>query len=396
MTSQVAVLNQRGVAVASDTVVTVTSTSSSGERTTRTFSNQTKLQQLGPAHQVVIASSGNADANGVDVMLLMSAWGRACPDPLDSLSDYVESFRNWLRADNWPISQESQVSTATDILVSYYTAIRDEVADLRDNTVTKNAVELFSLAACVDDHYATLLEAEHHIGASDDSDMAWMRSVSIGVDELIDAVFDQRWDHLKDDVEMARPILRKLAPLVLSRIGDKESEVELTFVGYGTDDLFPRAIKVGFLGRYGDSDRIWIKGDADHTTGVVTMAQSSAITGFMNGVSDEATDLLRGMLRLLLSTSLGNPPTGYVSVSVFVDELIRNWSEILRVSQLTPLLDTIDGLSLSDLAELAESLVGIEALRANASPRPPSVGGLIESLVIDRYEGVRWINRLPR
>lgn len=392
MTSQVVVLNQRGVAVASDTVVTTLH----GGRPLRTFANQAKLVPLGSSQNVVIALAGDVSANGVDISLLLSEWRKHCTDSLGELPDYVTSFQNWLRADTWPISQESQVSTATGILLHYFTEIRDGVAALRDDTVTKKAVELFSLAACVDDHYTSLLEEEHHSGATDESDAAWMNSASIDTDELINTVFDQRWDHLKADVEEARPGLRKLAPLVLSRIRESDSGAELTFVGYGSHDFFPRAIKVGFLGRYGDSDRIWTKEEVDHTSGVLTMAQSSAVMGFMNGVSDDAADLLKSMLHFSLSSSFKNPPDGHSSIRAFVDDLTQRWLTLLNDSKLTPLLDTIGSLSLRDIAELAESLVGIQALRANASTELPTVGGFIESLVIDRYEGVRWISRLPR
>jgi hypothetical protein len=62
----------------------------------------------------------------------------------------------------------------------------------------------------------------------------------------------------------------------------------------------------------------------------------------------------------------------------------------------SPMLDTIGALNLKDAADLAEALVGIQAMRANASPEPPGVGGFIESLIIDRFDGIRWVKQLPR
>lgn len=63
---------------------------------------------------------------------------------------------------------------------------------------------------------------------------------------------------------------------------------------------------------------------------------------------------------------------------------------------MSPMLDTIGSLSLIDVASLARSLVGMQAIRSAASPEPASVGGFIESLVIDRTHGIRWIHRLPQ
>ena len=54
------------------------------------------------------------------------------------------------------------------------------------------------------------------------------------------------------------------------------------------------------------------------------------------------------------------------------------------------------GIRIIDIASLARSLVGMQAIRSAASPEPASVGGFIESLVIDRASGIRWVHRLPQ
>jgi hypothetical protein len=76
-----------------------------------------------------------------------------------------------------------------------------------------------------------------------------------------------------------------------------------------------------------------------------------------------------------------------------LDEFLNDYQQQNFIS---PMLDTIGALNLRDAAELAESLVGIQAMRSNASPHPAGVGGFIESLIIDRIDGIRWIKRLPR
>jgi len=46
-------------------------------------------------------------------------------------------------------------------------------------------------------------------------------------------------------------------------------------------------------------------------------------------------------------------------------------------------------------AGLAQSLVGIQAMRAAAERGPATVGGTIETLVISKAHGVQWVSRLP-
>lgn len=396
MTSQVAVLNQRGVAVASDTVVTVSSTDASGERTVRTFANQTKIQQLGPAHQVVIASSGDANVNGVDVMLLISEWGRSCPEPLDSLSDYVVSLRTWLDSGQWPIDPDSETRSAVLMIRSFFAEVQGVIEDRREGSVSKKSVQRHSLLDLATEVHEGLSSADTLPYASDESDRRWMDKVGIGVGELIDDVFVSEWDHVRADVDVARPTLEKTAPLVLSRIHSGDPLVGLAIIGYGTKDLFPRVISLGFRGRYGDTARLWERETVDHTDGILAMAQSDAIEGFMYGATDNAMDSFIDMLRARLDETSGRVPELRTLHHGLVEGLIDEWFQMVNRTYRLPLLETVKLLTLAELADLAESLVGIQALRAHASPEPPSVGGLIESLVIDRYEGVRWINRLPR
>ena len=84
------------------------------------------------------------------------------------------------------------------------------------------------------------------------------------------------------------------------------------------------------------------------------------------------------------------------SASEFIAGLKKHVGNIATEYFVSPMLDTIGSLSLIDVASLARSLVGMQAMRSAASPEPASVGGFIESLVIDRANGIRWIHRLPQ
>jgi hypothetical protein len=58
------------------------------------------------------------------------------------------------------------------------------------------------------------------------------------------------------------------------------------------------------------------------------------------------------------------------------------------------MLNSIEGLDLGHLANLAESLVGMEATSAFGGDGPATVGGYIEVATIDRQHGVVWIKAL--
>jgi hypothetical protein len=92
MTSQSALFNNHGVALASDTVLTVPAGNSY-----KTTQNCEKIRELGAGHLVVLVSSGNSSVNGVAVEVILSAWLRSLPGPLATVQDYVTCFHEWIR-----------------------------------------------------------------------------------------------------------------------------------------------------------------------------------------------------------------------------------------------------------------------------------------------------------
>ena len=61
-----------------------------------------------------------------------------------------------------------------------------------------------------------------------------------------------------------------------------------------------------------------------------------------------------------------------------------------------PLLRRVASMNLHAMAELARTLVGLQATSSESKDGPVSVGGLIEVVTIDRIQGVQWKTRLPR
>lgn len=58
-----------------------------------------------------------------------------------------------------------------------------------------------------------------------------------------------------------------------------------------------------------------------------------------------------------------------------------------------PLVNTISLLSISDMANVAESLVALTSLVNRMSPREESVGGPVDVAVISKGDGFIWIKR---
>jgi hypothetical protein len=74
-----------------------------------------------------------------------------------------------------------------------------------------------------------------------------------------------------------------------------------------------------------------------------------------------------------------------------IEAEIDEWAQEKYVE---PMLNTIEAMGLKGLAEIADSLVSLQATAANSQRGPATVGGLVEVATIDRINGVQWVRRL--
>lgn len=389
MTSQVAIYNRFGVAVASDTVVTITSV-----RGVKTINNSEKMWTLGDEHQVVVLVSGSVDINGIHPRLLVSEWARSLSSPLSTLEEYAEGFTSWFT------QNQSLITKDLDSIPIDF-CLRDHYREIRRRTLN-DAQELETDEEVKENFFnniqagTTWLESlPLYAGATDESDAALLVEHEVDLDSIVDQVFQGF-----PDLDEAREQLKAAAPLVLSRSQDMPSDTSLVFIGFGTNDHFAGSLTVYIRGRYGSSLRFkaaerFGAEPGETTARTSTFAQDSAITGFLWGVEDTVLRKTFNSAWNLVYEQYPDQETGQLKADEFVEKMSHDIHSFQQEYFVGPMLNAIGFLNLKDVAKLAEALVGIQAMRASASPQPASVGGLIESLIIDRTDGIKWVNRLP-
>jgi hypothetical protein len=389
VTSQIAIFNPLGVAVASDTVITI-----SGERGRKTTNNAQKMWELGAPHLIVVIQSGAVPSNGVHTQLLIREWSRTLKEQLPTVEDYARSFADWFTAAPDIVPTESELREIHLQLNDHYYEVRRRVAvDTADTDDPKEIAECFEYHAR--SGFDWLSNLENFAGVTDEDDAELLEKVGVDLNEKLDIIFEG-----VPGLDEAREILLRSAPLVLSRVQPSDLDTDLGFIGFGAEEYFAKSVRVSCRARYGDVARLTIENPfgatAESQSGsIATFAQEQAISGFLRGAQ---YDVMESAFRYVW---------GHLSDGIDDEDQLNETREFMRGLRqhvdkfqmenfVSPMLDTIGALSLTDVANLASSLVGMQAIRAAASPEPASVGGYIESLVIDRAEGIRWIQRLPR
>lgn len=75
------------------------------------------------------------------------------------------------------------------------------------------------------------------------------------------------------------------------------------------------------------------------------------------------------------------------------ESIVRELTNLAVVRHQMPLLNIISSMSISELAELAESMVELESLKEKISRASESVGGPTDVVAITKNEGLVWIKR---
>ena len=153
-------------------------------------------------------------------------------------------------------------------------------------------------------------------------------------------------------------------------------------------------------GRYGGVVRCVVDeefgtGNDSRSGSIKFFAQFDAMAGFLRGAHYSLIENIFSQVWNEIYLAL-DPPQD-VEIANKVNANLRSFVDELQSREFRdPMLATIGGISLPGLAELAESLVGMQATYAVAAGKGlATVGGFIESLTIDRAHGIRWIKRLP-
>lgn len=391
MTSQIAVFNALGVAVASDTVTTI-----STARGTKTTNNAQKIFPLPEPHLLVVIESGAVISNGVHMQLLISEWTRTLKNPLPTVKDYADNFCAWYSTESALIPQESELREVHLQLNEHYYEIKHRVqTDTANATSQEEVVENFRIHAVAALEWLEQLELFE--GVTDADDAALLDELNVDLNEKIDFIFEGI-----PGLDELREILLKCAPLVLSRCQQSSEDSDLGFIGFGEQDFFAKSVRLHCRGRYGKTARVIIEDSfgasaSDRSGSIATFAQDNAIFGFLRGAQYDVLESAFSYIWSQISEDVNaEDETKLNELREFMAGIRKHMDKIQFDRFVSPMLETIGSLSLIDVASLARSLVGMQAIRSAASPEPASVGGFIESLVIDRVSGIRWIHRLPQ
>ena len=406
MTSQIVLINQAGIGIASDTLVS----REEGSNRHKTFPSSNKIYELGGDHKVVVLHSGSTMIGGINYGLLIREWALQQTNPLPTLADYPRQFENWLaNYRKLSINEENEIYDLLCSSFGYFSKsltpelqealnhpnYEEDVLPLEVQQELSEAIKKYAEDIYVDEKpFTDLNEA--------------LLSKTIRLQER--SVVSHFLEHLalvvgNDEVHWNATLVitEAIEYFVTQRLlhwNWNPNQASLNFVGFGSDEPIGGKVEVTVGGFYLNRLRSRISSrDPEPSSADVyigTIAQDEAMADFIRGLDinrqEAYIEIAREKATEIFIESDASE-TSSEKVDSFIENLNEAINDTLWENYTLPFRRTLRALSLHSLVLFSEALVKLQSLRSATAPGEATVGGIIESLSIDRVQGIEWHTR---
>ena len=424
MTAEIAILNKGAVALAADSAVTVTL----GDEDIKVYSSQNKIFALTKGGRVGVLVYGSAEFMSIPMETLVKEYRRRYGGvEYPQLSDYVEAFVTFLRDEIIHYTTKDQQDRVVLEMVRHiFQVIRMAIderleilsPDFSEDGEEVDEEELEALTAGIIDstirqYHQRALEAKKIEDASE--------SVSRSVQNLLRSRLKRIRENFFGPSVSAlyarrlNAIAYKVSSVMLEEIAPEAANpyTGVVMAGFGLNELFPSYVEIRLEGafegilKYDRGQETQISPEMRAT--IAPFAQRDMVHMFMEGISpryldvllDAATqgiktytgDLLNGLDRYTaeerteLASRLETEQQGF-AVS-FMERVLH----FGRRHFAAEIVDVVAMLPKEQLAELAETLIGLTSLRRRVTYEKETVGGPTDVAIITKGDGLVWVKR---
>lgn len=407
MTSEVVILNRKGIVLAADSAVTTGVTNAKHPRYSKAAN---KIFDISPHGSVAATIFGNAHLDNVPWELALKLYRASLTgaQPLDKCEEYLASLCAFLNGSSvlFPASYltgsfktDRFVDAAIhvlDVAAAFAPAVLDKDAALADRQQAwQQALPLVQ---------ARFAGAPVHPGLPQDAHQTELANTAGLTAELAAQIAKNQ------SIAQLGISPQDLATLSVEAIYKEPthflSSTGLVIGGYGASEIFPSYKCVDVYGHVGTTllvvDESAHAVTHDNGAWIQAFAKSSMIDVFTRGFDhslwtvinshgenkfNQLVDELRGA-GIVIPANIADP-----AIAKIKGEFGQAWVRENYQRNLTPLRQVLDGLGMGEMADLAETLLVLESLKERVTSPSESVGGPIDVAAITKGEGLVWIKR---
>jgi len=390
MTAEVAILNTHGIALATDSAVTVLV---GNEK--KVYNTANKLFMLSKYHPVGIMVYNKADYMGIDWEIIIKEYRKSIKKPSDKLSDYAKNFINYVKEYTF-ITEERQKDALLSICVPIILGVRKMFfREIENKSYPNGKVTLKQSSQILDSVIKNILEFQikNTSKANYTFDTAFLKRYKNDIYKIIDSIFEK---HKTSDKQ--KESILKIIISDFSKAYELENYSGIVIAGYGDKEIFPSIYQCEICGKIGKSFVLFNERNKSISSTkdafIAPFAQREMVYTFMQGIDPDLKNIIDKQLeKIMISISdiIGN---SHKDKLMYVKkEFMRYLYELQGITYTNPIMDIVQSLQKTDLAEMAETLVNLTAFKRHVSKDAETVGGPTDVAVITKGDGFVWIKR---
>ena len=390
MTAEVALLNNAAVALAADSAMTLRSSG-------KTYSVQ-KLFALSKEHAVGVMVYNNSEFMGIPWETLINMYREVLDDePRPTVERYLDEFLSFIVHKRFKTRNHEFANVL-------------HMADAPFREVARNALEhpngTNALGEEIRKAREWLQNAESTKSLTNKQVSNFLSSYRDQFNESIEQAFGE----FELTARTKRSLFGLLRDLLKSDV-PTPNHSGLVIAGFGSEEFFPTLIAVTIEGTVGGKlkfdrrQKIDISRDGQSAS-IVPFAQHEMVQRFMAGVDpaflrylgdtmgEASTQLVIEALKGFdIECSEAQEDAVRRAALQQTAHYLREAEEFQEIEFVNPIMEIVQHLPKQELADMAEALVNLTALKRRVSLEAESVGGPTDVAVISKGDGLVWIRR---
>ena len=406
-------MNQEAAALAADSAVTI-----GGGNAPKIYPSANKIFTLSKYNPVGIMVFGNARFLDVHwetaIKIFRDGLGESC---FDSLEEYGERFLEFIEESRHLFPGDQQEKFNKQRICQIYSEIVErfipEYLSLSKSGSPPNSRTIEELLnAIAASNYGWIDNSEDmRFRDGQIPDASFFRKVEDEYSGIIKEALAETipdWIPLSDS---SAERLTSLAQAALRKENPQGISSGIVIAGYGENDIFPRLISYSLetivCNRLKFHTAIETGITFERHSAILPFAQTDMVHAFVEGIDREYNLVLNQKISdvfRVLSETIGFKILNFQEDNPLMTEirssmenayrnLDRELREIRQKRYVSPLFGIVAALPKTELAAMAETLVGITSFKKKLSDTAETVGGPIDVCLISKGDGFVWIKR---
>lgn len=397
MTTEVIIKNKSGLVMAADSAVTISNIFTTG----KVYNSANKLFSLSKYDPIGILVYNSVNINQIPVEIIIKEYRETLKSKqYPTLKEYFSGFINFIETF---INKYGENLTLENIFDLFLNELKLNIEAIKNTLLLSRTP--FNIDNFLDNNMRSFQNYCEEAGFRAPEDLIENEEILSFVSQpQIMEKFElekQKSPHLSQITDIDKI---KVFFIYYTKKFLIQSFTGIAIGGYGSNEIFPKIYKIHLHGNLNGklikSNPVKIE---DEEPDIIPFAQRQMIDTFIRGVSDDILKTVNQLFELNLDSLIAlitdqikdtcNKTELGMAIKARLKENIKNINEVIDSHEKNKTLISISNLSRDEMAELAETLINLQALKYKVSPDLETVGGPVDVAIISKHDGFVWKKR---